>query len=140
MIENKLTEQESLEGFDNGIDCSMAVMGEIGPQLGLDKETCFKVAGAFGGGMWRGDTCGCVIGALMALGLKYPEKETLLAKKAEFEQRFAQEFHSVICREMLGYDIGKGELPVIVEKGCFEKVCCKAVKTACDILADIMNA
>lgn len=139
MIKNNLTEEKALAGFGSGIDCSMAVLGEIGPQLGLEKDVCLKVAGAFGGGMWRGDTCGCVTGALMALGLKYENKEELLAKKAQFEEKFSAAYGSCICREMLGYDIGKGELQKIMDEGYFEKVCCKAAKTACDILAEIMN-
>lgn len=140
MIINNLTEKKALEGFGSGIDCSMAVLSEIGPQLGLDKETCLKVAGAFGGGMWRGDTCGCVSGALMALGLKYTNKEELLAKKTEFEEKFSAKYGSCICRDMLGYDIGKGEIQKIMDEGCFEKICCKAAKDACDIVAEIINA
>ncbi|MCF0120188.1 MAG: C_GCAxxG_C_C family protein, partial [Oscillospiraceae bacterium] len=80
------------------------------------------------------------VGALMALGMKFTEKQVLEEKKAEFERRFSERFGSVICREMLGYDIGKGELPVIMEKGLFGTVCCKAAKGACDILEDMLNA
>ena len=34
-----------------------------------------KIASAFGGGMWAGQTCGCVTGALMAIGYKFGHSE-----------------------------------------------------------------
>ena len=58
--------------FENGYACSQAVLSTLSPELGLDENTAFKVASAFGGGMVRhGEVCGAVTGALMALGLKY---------------------------------------------------------------------
>lgn len=146
-MEFTLTEQEALVGFGKGIDCSQAVFGTVASALGLDRETAMKIAGSFGGGMQHGDTCGCVTGALMAIGLKYspgsvadPEqKQHMLDKKAEFEKLFAEQYGSCTCREMLGHDIGAGEIDKIMEENLFEKVCCKAVVSACQILEDIFN-
>ena len=63
--------------------------------------------------MWNGDTCGCVSGALMAIGLKYGHwapgdretKKRLRAKAAEFEKRFIERNNSLICKNILGYDL-----------------------------------
>ena len=58
--------------FDEGFSCSQAVLSAFAPEHGLDRETALKVATAFGGGMGhRGDTCGAVTGAFMAIGLRH---------------------------------------------------------------------
>ena len=59
-------------GFEEGFNCSQAVFSAWAEELGLDRETALRVATAFGGGMGhRGDTCGAVTGAFMAIGLKH---------------------------------------------------------------------
>ncbi|MGN0478763.1 MAG: C-GCAxxG-C-C family protein [Hominenteromicrobium sp.] len=148
MITYTITEQQALAGFGCGVDCSQAVFSEIAPQLGLDRDSAMKIAACFGGGMWHGETCGCVVGALMAIGLKYgqgesadPEKkQAMLAKKARFEQAFSAGRGSCLCREILGYDLSKPEEAAkVMEENLFEKICCKAVVEACEILKDVLN-
>lgn len=148
MITSAITEQQALAGFGCGVDCSQAVFAEFAPQLGLDREAALRIAGCFGGGMWHGETCGCVVGALMAIGLKYgqgdpadPEKkQAMLARKAQFEDAFRARRGSCLCREMLGYDLSKPEEAAkVMEENLFEKVCCKAVVEACGIVKDILN-
>jgi len=39
--------------------------------LGLDKDLLLKVSGGLGGGCFHGDICGCVSGAIMAIGAVY---------------------------------------------------------------------
>ena len=146
MVEVKVTEQQAYEGFFKGVDCSQAVFGELAPQLGMDRETAMKVSANFGGGMWQGETCGCVVGALMALGLKYgqadsvdPEKKAVMQETAaRFCALFSERFGSCICREMLGYKIPE-EMPKIMEENKFGTVCCKAAVAACEIAAEILN-
>lgn len=57
--------------FEQGFDCSQVVLASFCEELGMDQETALKVSSSFGGGLWNGEVCGCVTGALMALGLKY---------------------------------------------------------------------
>lgn len=148
MITYNITEQQALVGFGCGVDCSQAVFAEMAPQMGLDRELAMKIAGCFGGGMWHGETCGCVVGALMAIGLKYGQggpadqerKQIMLAKKAKFEQAFSARRGSCLCREILGYDLSKPEEAArVMEENLFEKICCKAVVEACEILKDVLN-
>jgi len=143
-----ITEEKALEGFDKGIDCSQAVLAEFAEELGLDKNIALKISSAFGGGMWNGETCGCVVGALMALGLKYGQtenvdmnkKQKFLSVKSDFEKRFSQKYGSCICKKILGYDISKSdEMQKIIEENLFEKICCKTVVNACEILRDIFD-
>ena len=148
MIKTTITEEQALMGFGTGVDCSQAVFGEFADQLGLDRETALKIAAPFGGGMWHGETCGCVVGALMAIGLKYGQgeapdqekKQAMLAQKARFESAFTAKRGSCICREILGYDLSKPEeMAKVMEENLFANVCCKCVVEACAILAEILS-
>lgn len=143
-----ITKEEALECFSKGIDCSQIVFGEFSEQLGLGRKTALKISSAFGGGMWSGNTCGCVTGALMVLGLKYGQsenvdvdkKQKLLGLKTEFEKKFSQRYGSCICKKMLGYDVSNSdEMKKIMEENLFEKICSKAVVSACEIIRDILD-
>ncbi|MEA4922471.1 MAG: C-GCAxxG-C-C family protein [Eubacteriaceae bacterium] len=144
----KMTEEKALKSFGGGIDCSQVVFGATAEQLGLDEKTARKISAAFGGGMWRGETCGCVTGALMAIGLKYGQseigesktKEKMLAKKAEFERIFAEKNGDLICRKILKYDLSKPEeMKKIQEEKLLETLCPKLACSACRILEKILE-
>lgn len=146
MINTTITAEQALNGFGTGVDCSQAVFGEFAPQLGMDRETALKVSANFGGGMWEGETCGAVVGALMAIGLKYgqgddcdPEKKNeMLGKAGAFRAKFSEKYGSCICKDILGYKIPE-DMEKIMEENKFGNVCCHVVVDACAICAEILN-
>ena len=100
--------------FQQGFSCSQAILSTFGEQFGLNRDTALKLAAGFGGGMGRmAGTCGAVTGAFMILGLKYgavssddmQAKELTYEKVREFAARFKERGGSLVCRELLGYDI-----------------------------------
>jgi C_GCAxxG_C_C family probable redox protein len=119
-----------------------------GGRSGLDRETAFKVAGAFGAGMARsGETCGCVTGALMVIGLKYGKtrkddddsRERTYALAQEFMDAFQDRNRSLLCRELLGADVSTPEGIAAVREGdLFRTACPKFVKDAGEILEAIL--
>jgi len=96
----------------------------------MDQETAFKIAAAFGGGIGKtGATCGAVTGALMIIGLKYgaadaadkKSKETVYDLAAGFMRDFKARNGSVICQDLLGFNIssaGGPETHVIISQRC----------------------
>ena len=62
----KVSEEFAVECFKGGIDCSQIVMGYAANKLGINSDEALRLSAAFGGGMWQGRTCGCVVAALMA--------------------------------------------------------------------------
>ncbi|MDR0394676.1 MAG: C-GCAxxG-C-C family protein [Tannerella sp.] len=143
----KVSENFAKDCFIQGIDCSQIVLGYAADKAGMDSDEALRISSTFGGGMWAGRTCGCVAGALMALGMKYgysepgetERKNKVLAKKAEFEQKFTAEYKSVVCKEILGYDLSKPEdMKQIMEKNLLFTVCPKVVCSACKILDELM--
>lgn len=143
----KMTEAKAMELYAGGIDCSQVVFGYGADILEFDEELARKIGACFGGGMFHGETCGCVTGALMAIGLQYGHyepgdeetKQEMMKKKAEFEEAFIKAHGSLICKELLKYDVSKPEeLQKVMDEGLMVTLCPKLAVTACDILEEIL--
>ena len=63
------TKEEVMAKFAAGGQCAQCTLVPWADALGYDEDELMRMAAAFAGGMFRGDTCGAVVGALMALGL-----------------------------------------------------------------------
>ncbi len=144
MYTSTMTPEKALASF--GLGCAQHVFGEFAPQLGIDRETALKITSLFGSGMFEGASCGAVVGALMAIGLKFgwgdnpdPAQQELIKRKGEeFKAKFAEKYGSRVCREMLGYKIPE-ELEQIEAENKFVSVCSNAIADACQICAEILN-
>ena len=144
MYTPSMTQEKALAAF--GLGCAQHVFGEFAPQFGIDRQTALRIASLFGSGMFEGASCGAVVGALMAIGLKYgqgddpdPEKqEILLQKGAEFKKRYAERYGSCVCKEILGHKIPE-ELEQIEAENKFVTICSHAISDACAICAEILN-
>ena len=128
--------------------CSQAVFGAFAEELGIPEKLALKIGGCFGAGMNEGEVCGCVTGALMAVGLKYgqcsDDDMALRAKERELcmelYDRFRAENGSCICRDLLGYDFGKQEdLRYIQQTKLYLEICPKLVESAARIAAELMK-
>jgi len=132
--------------FQQGFNCAQAVLSAFSKGHGLDEKTALKIAAGFGGGVARqGETCGAVTGALMALGLA---RAGLNPEDKEENYRLAQEFlghfkgkrGSLLCRELIGYDLSIPEERTKAQNsGVTKTICPSVVKEAVEIL-DIMLA
>ncbi|NMA37372.1 MAG: C_GCAxxG_C_C family protein [Papillibacter sp.] len=143
----KMTEEKAAYRlFDQGFDCAQATLSHFAEALDLDEETALKVASGFGGGMHRGDECGCVTGGLMALGMKYGFSEPndtvgkgiMNAKAQQFLARFKEKFGSVYCRDLIEADVTTDEGKMKAGEN-IPKRCPGFVKGACDILEEMLN-
>ncbi|MDA3851285.1 MAG: C-GCAxxG-C-C family protein [Spirochaetaceae bacterium] len=138
---------EAIEIFNCGFNCSQAVLSVFCDHLDFDKETALKISTGFGGGMRKGEVCGAVTGAIMVLGLKeghFAVGETKAKSKAyelvkDFESRFEKLNESIICKNLLKYDLSvETELAMIKEKGLFDVICPKVIADAIDIIEEIL--
>lgn len=135
--------------FDEGFSCSQALLSAFGPELGLDREMALRVATAFGGGMGhRGDTCGAVTGAFMAMGLKHgrleaDDEETrdrVYSLVDEFVRRFEERHGSIVCRELLGCDISTAEgMKFVKDNNISSTRCPNYVRDAAQILGELLS-
>ena len=134
----------ALGRFDQGYSCSQAVFSALAERRGVDTGLALRVAAAFGGGMARtAATCGCVTGALMAIGLAQqdvsPEgnrdaKDRTREIAAEFMSEFARRNGSTVCRDLLGCDISTPEgLEQARRDELFQSRCRDLVRSAVEL-------
>jgi C_GCAxxG_C_C family probable redox protein len=95
-----------------------------------------------------GGTCGAVTGSFMVLGLKYGKyregdeapKEKTYALVNEFARQFKDRNGSIVCKELLGLDIGTPEgANTFKEKGFHATRCTKYVRDATEIVEKLME-
>lgn len=136
--------------FEEGYNCSQAVVLAFAENFGLDKKTAVMIASPFGAGMGRlREVCGAVSGMFMVLGLKYGnddpknfQAKTELYKKVQnLAESFKQENGSIICRELLGLP-QKGASAPVPEKRTEEyykkRPCSQIVEYAADLLEEFI--
>jgi len=134
--------------FEQGFSCSQSVLSTFSEQNGLDKITALRLAESFGGGIGHmGNICGAVTGALMVIGLRHGRVDADDSKSKEDTDKFVKEFltkfrqknGTIICKELLGYDIGteEGERK-IREQNLFHTKCPNYIEDAVKILEEII--
>jgi C_GCAxxG_C_C family probable redox protein len=139
----------SLSLFEQGFTCSQAVLAAFSARYGLDEATALKVSCAYGGGVARtGQTCGAVSGALMVIGLAHGKaeraddaaKERTYALTREFWKRFRARQGSLVCKELIPFDLGTPEgARAAAESGVFREKCPVFVRCAAEILGEILD-
>lgn len=137
------------EEFMKGYDCSQVILRYFADKLGISEEAANRVAAGFGGGMMLGSVCGAYTGALMALGLKYghtnpdglmQQKDIMLAKMGELKEKFTQEFGTVECKKLIGYDLSvPEELKNALDSGKLLDYCPGLVDKAIRMTEEILD-
>ncbi|MEA1922541.1 MAG: C-GCAxxG-C-C family protein [Pseudomonadota bacterium] len=133
-------------------NCAQTSFVSLQEQFGLEGGTILKALTPFPGVALRGETCGAVIGSLMALGLIFGREElddqegfsASLIPAREFCHRFEKELGSTMCSDILESEFGKRyDLtdPLQVAEwqaaGSLDK-CTAVVKKATQIVAEII--
>ena len=134
--------QTARDRFAQGFNCSQSVFSAFAFQLVLSNETALKLSSPFGAGMARqGQVCGALTGALMVLGLQHgnfdPEgKEQTYQIADEFIRKFKERHGTILCRELIGYDISsQAGLQAARERRVFTTICPALVKETAESLA-----
>jgi C_GCAxxG_C_C family probable redox protein len=126
------------------MNCAQAVLAAFCEDLGWEIDDALRIAMGFGGGMgYTGGTCGAVTGAYMVIGLKIDFnvdqlqacKEKAYALVHEFDAKFKQLHGTVLCGELLGYDLrDPAQLEAARAEGVFPAKCPGFVSEAVKIL------
>ena len=137
--------------FEEGYNCAQAVVIAFCEETGLSREQAARLASTFGGGMGRmREVCGAVSGMLMVEGMlrgysdpkAKEEKSAVYARVRALAERFREENHSIICRELLiDTETTPGNEPEARTKDYYERRPCGCyVEDAARILAESLNA
>ncbi len=129
---------------DGGFNCAQAVLGAFCGRYGMDDTLAMQVAGSFGGGLRCGEVCGAVTGAAMVIGLKYGQteaqdkaaKEKCYEVTSAFMKAYADRKGTLLCRELLGYDVRDGEAKARFP-GRPKEVCPGAIGAAVRLLEEM---
>ncbi len=132
--------------FLKNYNCSQAVFSAFAPEYGLDEKLALRLASPFGGGIARrGEVCGAVSGAVMALGLARgtdtpASKQEIYRLTQELLRRFQDEHGSLLCRELIGFDISTPEgHDAAADKGVFRSICPALVRAAAHMLGELLD-
>ena len=132
--------------FSQSFNCSQSVFSAFAPQFGLDEQTALKLASPFGGGVARrGEVCGAVTGALLALGLargadKPAGKEEIYRLSQEFMRLFEEKHGTILCRDLIGCDLSTpAGHQAAAEKQVFTTICPGLVSDAVEIVQSLLE-
>ena len=140
--------EKAVKYFNSNFNCSQGVFTTFATEMGMDEKFALKLATNFGGGERKGELCGAVAGALMVLGLRCGHcdsndiegKANAYKLSTEFMDRFIEKNGSVVCRQLLGYDLSKPEEKVIIdEQNLFKTVCPIMIECAVEILDEMIE-
>lgn len=95
--------------FDEGYNCSQAVLLAFSEETGMDKDAATKLALGFGLGMGLQEVCGAVTGMFMVASLIYSncDPKDRASKAAVYGlinslgEKYKEEYGSYICRDLL---------------------------------------
>ena len=95
--------------------------------------------------MGLGKECGAVTGAFMVIGLsiRQPKDEKDARFKAydlvkRFKNRFEARHGTILCKDLLGVDVGTSEgQEKAVKENLYRTLCPDFVKTAAEVLVDL---
>lgn len=138
----------ALTHFKDKNNCCQSVISAFIEDFNLDKYTTLKLATGFGGGMCKGEICGAVTGAYMALGLKFGytslddiEGKAITKEKVQtFDKLFIERHGTLHCKELLGCDISTKEgHDLAVGQNLFQTKCTKFIEDAVKIAEDVIK-
>jgi C_GCAxxG_C_C family probable redox protein len=135
--------------FRDGYSCSQSVFSALAERWGIGPDVSLRVSAGFGGGIARSaGICGCVTGAIMALGLTQngtgpeanrSEKDKTYAVCRQFIETFLERHGSTVCSELLGCDISTPEGLAVHRQGVHRSLCTKLVRDAVEIVESMLN-
>lgn len=135
------------EMSSKGCNCAQMVFSYFAEKNGLDINKALKISSAFGGGMGKGDICGVITGAYMALGLIYGndlennDRLILNRKMKEFDLEFEKVSCERRCEDILGVNVGDKEkvMEFAKKNPNFKAVCPKLVINSVEIIEKLQK-
>ena len=138
---------KAVEYYMRDFCCAQGVFAAYATETGMDEKTALKIGTVLGGGARKGEICGAVSGALMVIGLRYGycEESDIEGKMRargiaeRYLNRFIEKNGSVVCRQLLGYDLTRpDERAKIEERDLFHTMCPELVRSAAQLLEEII--
>lgn len=146
MVDKSVCVEEAVSHFKEGYNCAQSVLLAMQKFWRVENPLEPKVASAFGGGIGRrGSLCGALTGGVIAIGLRHGankpnarEREKAYSLALKFYNQFEKDCSSVLCRDLIGYDLtNPRELEKARKSNVFAEKCVHFVEKAVEILTDL---
>jgi C_GCAxxG_C_C family probable redox protein len=133
-------EERAVHFFNSGFNCAESVLKAVAETIDVGMQDPQRIATGFGGGIARqGYTCGCLTGAVMAMGLlagrSAPEdlagKERVYAATVRLSEKFRGHAGALECRDITGLKF---------DQETHLKVCCPLVGFAARAASEAITA
>jgi len=138
------------DNMRRGFNCAQSIVKAFSSELTVDEQAAVKMAAALGAGLGRnGYVCGALSGAALVIGAKYGNtdpadtagREKAYAVANELLEKFQREHHTVLCRELISFNLkNPDELKRARDEGIFAVRCPVFVLSAGRILEEILAA
>ena len=141
--------ERAVQLFQNGMNCSQAILTAFGEPYGVDLQTAEKLGRPLGGGLARtGMTCGALTGAILVLGMAQSEtrdeaeaRMQVFRSVQELLRRFEERRGSSLCKILLGADMStEAGAKKIKEENLTAQLCPGFVRDTAEILSQILNS
>jgi len=138
--------EKAVARFLEGYNCAQSVLLTMFEHWNDENELIPRIATGFGGGIGRcGSVCGALTGGVMALGIEYGTNEPSQEKRLKayelahkFYKQFEKQHGSVLCRELIEYDLSNPEeLEKARKAKVFEEKCVNFVREAVETLVEL---
>ncbi|HVP26553.1 MAG TPA: C-GCAxxG-C-C family protein [Candidatus Bathyarchaeia archaeon] len=145
-MKNEDSSEKAVAYFQKGYNCAQSVLLAMTEHWHEKNGLIPKIGTAFGSGIGRcGSVCGTLTGGIMALGIKFGTNEPSAEKRKkayklaqEFYKRFQKEHGTVLCHELIGYNLSNPEeLAKAHETNVFEEKCTVFVRKAVETLLEL---
>ena len=139
------------QAFEQGYNCSQAVVVAYADVLGVDADTVAALVQPLGGGMGRlREVCGAVSGMFMVSSAAYKgapvtDRDTrtcIYRGVQQLAERYRSECGSIVCRELLGLK-QQSDAPVPEERTADyyrRRPCSEYVALAARLVGEYLNA
>jgi C_GCAxxG_C_C family probable redox protein len=141
--------EAAAEIMRGGFNCAQSVVKAFLTDLEAGEDAVTRMAAPFGGGLGRcGYVCGALSGATFVIGARFGNidpadsaaRERANAAVGQLLERFRREHGSVMCRDLIGVDMGNAEaLQRARQEGVFSTKCPVFVESAGRILEEILT-
>lgn len=144
----EIARENVLKYFEQRFNCAEASLMGLAETFGIESDAIPQIATGLGGGLGRhGEVCGAVLGAVMALGLKYGRKTPDNEAKEHaynivhaFLSAFEKEYGSIKCLDLTGIDMLTPEgMAKAKELNLHKNICPKYVAAAAEMAARLMQ-
>lgn len=130
-----------------GYRCTQQICCTFADRLHADKDWLLRAALPFGSGMGRGSVCGCVVGAIMILGLRYAPadvtdkaaRRNLLKKQNLFFKLFEDRYGSTLCYDLTARARKESGMDIPADGSYFSSSCIALIAETCNMLEEIMQ-